>query len=118
MTCTLSALKLGTAMASIALAATGALVLAGHEAPTSHDAWAPEPARLTQDLYGGYTATAGAVYVSTQQPTTVVRWYPDWTAAGSTALAAGAPCVTSGTAAGSTTTKVIQIGPGAKARCV
>jgi len=109
---TLSTLKLGTAMAGIALAASVALVLAGHDAPTSQDAWAPGPATTTEEVSGPNGATGAAVYVTTQQPTTVVRWYSTPTAFGSAPLAAGMPCTTGAMAAGSTTYKVIRVGQG------
>lgn len=43
-----------------------------------HDAWAPEPARLSQSLTGSTGATAAAIYVNTSEPTTVLRLPGTW----------------------------------------
>ncbi len=76
---------------------------------------APEPARLTTDLYGSTGATGAAVYTYSNTPTTVLKWPGSYTWS-SNPPAVGLPCSTGDIPWGTVTLKVIQ-GGGAYRRC-
>lgn len=84
------------AVASLTFAAAASLLTAG-------TASAPEPARLTQDMW---YSTAPAVYTTSYTSTTVVKWPATWTAG---SVAGGTPCSPSGLAEGQTTDMVIHV---------
>ena len=74
----------------------------------------PEPAQLTQSLSGSTGATAAAVYVNSQSPTNVVKWFSSYYY--NPGLAAGTPCSTVNLASSSETLKVI-VASGSMKRC-
>jgi hypothetical protein len=81
-------------------------------------ALAPEPARLTVDLYGSTGATGAAVYTYSNVGTTVIKWPGTYTYTTSASIKAsvGAPCSTGDIPWGTETRKVIQ-GAGNYYRC-
>ncbi len=97
-------LKRGAILASIVVSSY---------ADFGHDAWAPEPARLTNGLGGTTGATAAAYFVNTGEPTTVLKWPGSWTAG---SPEAGRHCSTTDLAAGAQTDWVIER-QGNYARC-
>jgi hypothetical protein len=92
---------------TLKLAAVLASTVVSSYAVFGHDAWAPEPARLSQNLSGSTGATAAAVYVNTGEPTTVFSRPSTWTAAGPW-VEAGRPCATGSLPEGWETTSVIE----------
>lgn len=89
-------LKLGAMLASAVVSSFAVF---------GHDAWAPEPARLDSDLWGGTGSAAAAYYVDSAEPTTVRKWPSSWTAG---SLQSGTPCSTYSLAAGAVATQVIE----------
>ena len=80
------------------------------------EALAPEPARLAADLSGANTtATAVAVYVNTNTPTKVIKWFG--TFAKPANVHAGQPCYPGNLAAPNRTYKVIRV-TGSSATCL
>lgn len=74
----------------------------------------PQPAQATASLTGSTGATAAAVFVNTETPTTILKWDASY-APGSTA-AAGTPCSVTDLGVNATTQKVIQVF-GSNRRC-
>jgi hypothetical protein len=104
MTGNVATLKLGAILASIVVSSYAFF---------GHDAWAPEPARLTQPLSGSNGASAAAYYDNTLGFTTVVKWPTSWTPG---PPEAGSPCSTVNLPYGYVTTSVIERTAG-YARC-
>jgi hypothetical protein len=94
-------------VAPLKLAAILASTVVSSYAVFGHDAWAPEPARLSQDLSASTGATAAAIYVDTGAPTTVRRWWATWTGAGPY-VEAGMPCSIGYLPEGEVTTSVFE----------
>ena len=92
-------------VATLKLGAILASTVVSSYAVFGHDAWAPEPAALTQGLGNSIGATAAAVFVNTLEPTTVLKWPGTWTAG---PHEAGTPCSTVSIPAGTITGQFIQ----------
>lgn len=104
--------------AAAAILLTGSIV-AGVASLSAGTALAPEPAKVATSWSGATGTTTAAIFVNSQQPTTVVGW-----SSGSSAVyapngpAAGTPCSPGNMVAGQTTTHVIQVLAGNYRRCV
>jgi hypothetical protein len=100
-----------TAFASIAVASAAGAWFVG-----AGTALAPEPARLTQSLSGATGTMGAAVYVSSNQSTSVVKWPTSWLSA-YPLPEAGKPCSPYDMAAWQQTTRVI-VANGSYRKCL
>ena len=101
----------GAAIALTIAGSAGATMLAAAD-----NALAPGPAKLSAALAGTSGATAAAVYVGSNQPTSVRYYSSSWTS-DSQGPAAGTPCSSVALARDQVATKVIQV-QGSYRRCI